>query len=57
MSAGNWEEMSLELPEGVWKNVLSGEDLHDGKADIAGLFSRFPVALLVKEKTEKETSE
>jgi len=57
MSAGNWEEVSLELPPGVWKNVLGGESLEEQKVEIAGVFSRFPVALLVKEKTEKETSE
>jgi maltooligosyltrehalose synthase len=57
MSAGNWEEVSLELPPGVWKNVLNGQRLGEGKAEISGLFSRFPVALLVKENPEKETSE
>jgi (1->4)-alpha-D-glucan 1-alpha-D-glucosylmutase len=57
MSAGNWEEVSLELPPGVWKNVLNGETLGEGKAEISGLFSRFPVALLVKEKTEKGASQ
>jgi (1->4)-alpha-D-glucan 1-alpha-D-glucosylmutase len=57
VSAGNWEQVSLELPQGAWKNVLSGESLPDRKVDIAGLFSRFPVALLVRETTETVSSE
>ena len=54
MSAGNWEEVSLELPPGVWKNVLTGDSLQEGKAEINNLFSRFPVALLVREKEDSE---
>jgi (1->4)-alpha-D-glucan 1-alpha-D-glucosylmutase len=48
MSAGNWEEVNLELPEGNWKNQLTGDDVPGGKVEIAPLFSRFPVALLAR---------
>jgi (1->4)-alpha-D-glucan 1-alpha-D-glucosylmutase len=48
MSAGNWEEVNLDLPEGNWKNQLTGDAVPGGKVEIAPLFSRFPVALLAR---------
>ena len=45
---GGWDETTLALPEGEWRNVFTAE-LHSGRGRIAHLFARFPVALLVRE--------
>jgi (1->4)-alpha-D-glucan 1-alpha-D-glucosylmutase len=45
----SWDGTSIELPEGVWSNQLTGEDVGGGKAEIGGLLARFPVALLALE--------
>jgi (1->4)-alpha-D-glucan 1-alpha-D-glucosylmutase len=47
IGAGNWEESSLELPQGNWKNQFTGE-IVEGKIDLGALLSRFPVALLTR---------
>jgi (1->4)-alpha-D-glucan 1-alpha-D-glucosylmutase len=50
--AGKWQETTLELPEGHWNNVLSGEVIDGGVHKLATLLSIFPVALLVREKAD-----
>jgi (1->4)-alpha-D-glucan 1-alpha-D-glucosylmutase len=47
VGAGNWDESSLELPPGAWKNQFTAQQI-EGKIDIGALFSPFPVALLTK---------
>ncbi len=47
--AGEWAETSLSVPEGEWKNRLTGERLGGGSLKLAEVLGRFPVALLVKE--------
>jgi (1->4)-alpha-D-glucan 1-alpha-D-glucosylmutase len=44
-----WEDTTLELPEGRWRNQLTGEVLNGGPVSIATLFEHFPVALLALE--------
>jgi (1->4)-alpha-D-glucan 1-alpha-D-glucosylmutase len=44
----NWENTALEVPNGQWLNVLSGEKLAGGILEISDLLRRFPVALLVR---------
>jgi (1->4)-alpha-D-glucan 1-alpha-D-glucosylmutase len=39
---------TVEVPEGRWNNILSGEDVSGGKNRLQNLFERFPVALLVR---------
>jgi len=45
----SWASTTVELPEGSWKNVLTGEVLHGGRVRVQALLRRFPVALLIKE--------
>lgn len=47
--AGDWRDTHLRLPEGKWKNHLTGAALLDD-APAAELFGDFPVALLVREE-------
>jgi (1->4)-alpha-D-glucan 1-alpha-D-glucosylmutase len=47
---GRWEDTVLELPPGRWRNALGGGGWQ-GRAALAELLSRFPVALLVREET------
>ncbi len=49
--AGAWGDTRLALPEGTWRDELSGE-VHPGGAEghpVASFLARFPVALLVRE--------
>jgi (1->4)-alpha-D-glucan 1-alpha-D-glucosylmutase len=46
---GEWENTVVELPEGNWENVFSGERFSGGKRELSWLLSQFPVALLVKD--------
>ena len=41
-----WKKTFIELPEGVWTNVLTGKK---SSPSVEELFSEFPVALLMKE--------
>jgi len=45
---GEWGETSLTLPEGNWKNLLSGRDVQGGTRRLVDLFGAFPVALLIR---------
>jgi len=44
---GEWDDTTLSLPVGAWRNVFTGET-HSGREPIERLFARFPVALLEK---------
>jgi (1->4)-alpha-D-glucan 1-alpha-D-glucosylmutase len=44
--AGDWCGTAVEIPDGQWRNVLTGENLMGGGARISDLLRRFPVALL-----------
>lgn len=44
-TAGGWRDTVLPLPDGVWTDVLTGRD---ATPDLATLFGRYPVALLVR---------
>jgi (1->4)-alpha-D-glucan 1-alpha-D-glucosylmutase len=46
---GDWRKTVMELPAGAWKNVFSAERFSGGKQELAWIFARFPVALLVRE--------
>lgn len=48
---GSWDGTRAELPEGRWKNVLSGEGIAGPHPVMDDLLRTFPVALLVKEDT------
>jgi (1->4)-alpha-D-glucan 1-alpha-D-glucosylmutase len=48
MSAGNWEDTHLEIPEGRWSSQFTGETVDGGRAEIGRLLARFPVALLAR---------
>ncbi len=49
MLGGDWDATSIELPEGRWKNELTGEEWSGGSAPMASLLQRFPVALLARQ--------
>lgn len=44
-AAGGWGDTVLPLPAGVWTDVLTGREV---TGDLAALFERYPVALLVR---------
>jgi (1->4)-alpha-D-glucan 1-alpha-D-glucosylmutase len=46
---GLWLSTTVTLPEGGWKNHLTGETVRGGTVGVAGLLQRFPVALLARE--------
>ena len=43
---GDWGDTTLEVPDAVWRNVLTGAMLNGGTHPIADLVSGFPVMLL-----------
>lgn len=46
---GEWQDTGIELPEGQWRNHLTGDNFKGGKAMVRDILARFPVALLSKE--------
>jgi (1->4)-alpha-D-glucan 1-alpha-D-glucosylmutase len=48
--ASNWENTSLRIPDGRWRNELDGERIEGGAVQLSKLTSRFPVCLLVREE-------
>jgi (1->4)-alpha-D-glucan 1-alpha-D-glucosylmutase len=44
----NWGTTSLELLQGQWKNILTGEAVTGGRVRVQTILERFPVALLQK---------
>jgi len=46
---GEWPGTTVGLPEGGWVDVLTGEKVDGGRASVAALLRRFPVAILGRE--------
>ncbi|HSB53240.1 MAG TPA: hypothetical protein VLD58_02755 [Gemmatimonadales bacterium] len=46
---GDWQDTTIECPDGDWRNVLTGDRLAGGRLLLAALLSRFPVALLERQ--------
>jgi (1->4)-alpha-D-glucan 1-alpha-D-glucosylmutase len=47
-SSSGWDNTTLGLPSGTWRNRLTDDTFHDA-VPVAELFTSFPVALLVRE--------
>jgi (1->4)-alpha-D-glucan 1-alpha-D-glucosylmutase len=45
----SWASTTLELPQGRWKNLLTGDGMPGGRLRVQALLQRFPVALLTRE--------
>jgi (1->4)-alpha-D-glucan 1-alpha-D-glucosylmutase len=45
---GNFGSTTVELPEGTWNQLLTGDKFDGGLLRVQNLLKRFPVALLVK---------
>ena len=43
---GGWADTRVDLPEGAWTSVLTGDRLAGGPARAGDLLGRFPVAVL-----------
>jgi (1->4)-alpha-D-glucan 1-alpha-D-glucosylmutase len=43
-----WGERSVSLPDGTWRDALTGR-AYDGRAALRDLLGQLPVALLVRE--------
>jgi (1->4)-alpha-D-glucan 1-alpha-D-glucosylmutase len=48
-SGENWAGTSVDLPQGQWRNLLTGNLVNGGRMRVQVLLERFPVALLEKE--------
>jgi (1->4)-alpha-D-glucan 1-alpha-D-glucosylmutase len=46
---GDWKNTVIDLPEGSWENVFSGERFSGGKQKLSQLLAQFPVGMLVPE--------
>jgi (1->4)-alpha-D-glucan 1-alpha-D-glucosylmutase len=49
--AGDWGDTTLDLPDGVWRNELTGAEVRGGRTALADLLAAFPVALLMRRNT------
>ena len=47
---------TVELPQGNWTNVFTGETVNGGSTRVQQLFRRFPVALLVRDGGARDAS-
>ena len=45
----SWGSTTIELAEGQWRNILTGDAVAGGRVRVQALLRRFPVALLVKD--------
>jgi (1->4)-alpha-D-glucan 1-alpha-D-glucosylmutase len=43
-----WDGARIEIPDGQWRNLFTGESIEGGSHPIRSLLSRFPVCLLEK---------
>jgi (1->4)-alpha-D-glucan 1-alpha-D-glucosylmutase len=47
---GDWVNTTIELPDGQWRNELTGDEVRGGMMCLAALLAAFPVGLLVREE-------
>jgi (1->4)-alpha-D-glucan 1-alpha-D-glucosylmutase len=47
--SGAWRDTTVQLPQGVWINRLTGTVIEGGRVALRTLLREFPVALLVRE--------
>ncbi len=52
----DWHGAVLRLPEGTWRNVLTGDGPLEGSVTVESLLKRFPVALLARKDRPAERS-
>ncbi len=45
---GDWRGTTVELPDGEWRDEMTGDVHAGGRAPVARLLGRFPVALLAR---------
>jgi (1->4)-alpha-D-glucan 1-alpha-D-glucosylmutase len=45
---GEWSDTQLKIPDGLWRNVLTGDEVQGGAIFLKDVFQRFPVALLIR---------
>ena len=55
--AGNWQDCSLTLPAGSWRNLLTGDTHPAASTSLSRLLAQFPVALLIRETSDPEAGE
>jgi (1->4)-alpha-D-glucan 1-alpha-D-glucosylmutase len=48
-AAKAWGETAVEVPEGRWRNRLTGAEVEGGRVLVGELLKTFPVALLTRE--------
>jgi len=51
---GQWQNTSLNLPQGSWTNFLTGRTIRGGSLSLQTLLQDFPVALLVRDNASAE---
>jgi (1->4)-alpha-D-glucan 1-alpha-D-glucosylmutase len=49
ISRVGWQDTSIDLPQGSWRNVLVKGQTVSGEVSASGLLASFPVALLVRD--------
>ncbi|MEO6983139.1 MAG: malto-oligosyltrehalose synthase, partial [Edaphobacter sp.] len=54
---GTWRDTVVLLPEGRWRNRLTGAVMDGGRTAVRGLLKNFPVALLVQENGSEGRSD
>jgi len=42
----SWAGATVDLPDGSWRNLLTGDEFSGGRLRIQTLLDRFPVALI-----------
>ena len=47
---GEWGDTTLKVPDGAWRNALTGDDVDGHVTRMADLLARFPVALLTRKE-------
>lgn len=47
-SAGGWRDTTLTLADGEWTDVITGSSYDGGPVELADLFGRYPVGLLLR---------
>jgi (1->4)-alpha-D-glucan 1-alpha-D-glucosylmutase len=52
---GAWRDTSVTLPEGLWRNRLTGANIEGGEVGVKELLKDFPVVLLAREDVGEKT--